>query len=366
MVGTTAIFVALGGLRPYAHQNIEMAADWCRGGQVVVLGDRAGLKGLPSGIDAIHIETLVPKRRRETLQGQLRARGTNTRWRNGYWLSILMRFEALRRFGEASPETGSMFHIENDVATFLSDSVVSEISKTSKHGVRVPFLDAEQGCAGILWAQDGRSLSETCAYVVESVASGAEKSDMFALGTLGRRGIIGQLPVRFEDPEVIVGAEPQSSSVDERAPHVVFDSVVVGQYLLGSDPRNSQGISIPGYRYVKGGFDPGQLANWRIEDCADGQARVVADDLGGPVAFAALHIHAKRTIPAVVRESSEWSRILDWANQRTRPHLDVYISKIVFWKLFVRLSPVKQWLIGQLKRSKQPNNQAKTTACSDW
>ena len=184
---------------------------------------------------------------------------------------------------------------------------------------------------------------------------------MFALGTLGRRGVIGQLPARFKDPEITVGGGPQSFRSNEAIPHLVFDSVVIGQYLFGSDPRNSQGISVPGYRYVKGGFDPGHLTNWRIEDCGDGRARVVADDSGGSVAFAALHIHAKRTIPAVVQESSEWSRILDWANQRTRPQLNVHISKMVFWKIFVWLSPAKQWLGEKVRQNRQPKSQTRTS-----
>lgn len=330
MESPAVVFVLLGAVKPYVLQNIHLALQWSAAPNVIVISDHSTIRGLPKGVRLVHLSNLVSSQRKATLVKQLAATGANVRWRHGYWVSILMRFEAISSLCLQIPESHPVIHVENDVATFFSEEVLKPYLTSSDNCVYVPPVDVDHACPGVMIATSPVAMRIACDYVVDSVAKGKERSDMYALGTLRKGGQVKSLPTR--------GSE---TSAHKTLP-VVFDSVVVGQYLLGSDPRNSQGISVPGYRYVKGGFDPGHLTSWHVEQCVDGVPRVAAVDEGRPVQFASLHIHAKRVIPEVSPDDSEWQKILSWANTEIRPELQIALRKVLAYKATQAMRSVKR------------------------
>ena len=323
------VFVVIGVVKPYVLQNIRFALQWSAARDVIVISDHSTIRSLPNGVRLIHISDLVSSQRKAMLVEQLAATGTNVRWRHGYWVSILMRFEAISSLCRQIPESQPVIHVENDVATFFSREVLEPYLASAEDCVYIPPVDNEHACPGVMVATSPGAMRVACDYVVESVANGSERSDMYALGTLMTRGQVKSLPTR--------GGETSTSTT----PQVVFDSVVVGQYLFGSDPRNSQGVSVPGYRYVKGEFDPGHLTNWHVQLGADGVQRIAAIDEGTTVSFASLHVHAKRVIPEVCADDTEWQRVLSWANAETRPELRISILKVLGYKATQFLRSVK-------------------------
>lgn len=325
----TAVFVSLGRAKPYLFQNLDFSARWAGRDNVVVITDSTDRRLSAKG-RILKLEHLVSKKRKWEITEALAACGVNTKWRNGYWVSILLRFEALKAFAESLDGSTPVIHIENDVATFLSSEVLEEVFARAAEDLLVPPVDREHSCPGIMIAKTPEALAKACEYVVESVSHGRESSDMYALGSLASQGIVGDLPTR--------GFNLRGD--DE--PPIVFDSVIVGQYLFGSDSRNSQGVSVPGYRYVKAGFDPGRLEDWSLVRGSDGVERVSAVDCGTRVQFASLHIHAKRLIPDPEFSPTDWDEILSWANVDVRPRLGINVTAVLYSKLYERLAPIKR------------------------
>lgn len=325
----TAVFVSLGRAKPYLFQNLDFAARWAGRDNVVIITDSSDRRLSTKG-RVVKLEHLVSTKRKREISEALAACGVNTRWRGGYWVSILLRFEALKAFAGTLDASTPVIHIENDVATFLSSEVLEDVFSRAAEGLLVPPVDREHSCPGIMIAKTPEALAEACEYVVDSVSHGRESSDMYALGSLASQGIVGDLPTRGFN----TGGEDASP--------IVFDSVIVGQYLFGSDPRNSQGISVPGYRYVKAGFDPGRLEGWSLVQGSDGVKRVSAVDCGTRVQFASLHIHAKRLIPDPQYLQMDWDEILSWANVDVRPRLGINVTAVLYSKLYDRLAPIKR------------------------
>jgi hypothetical protein len=325
------VFVALGSVKSYFVQNLEFAARWVGAQNVVVISDVKSLR-LSNVGQVVPVGQLVNRERKKELTQQLKARGVNTRWRGGYWVSILMRFEAIRAYADTLDPLTSLIHVENDVATFLSEESLQALHDFSGEQVLVPPLDMDHSCPGIVFAKTAPAMSKVCSYVVQSVGDGSEPSDMHALGTLRKSGSIGCLPTRAS----------AVLKVDDTS--LVFDSVVVGQYLFGSDPRNSQGVAVPGYRYVRGNFDPGLLRDWRLTVGQDGVQRVSASDEGQMVEFASLHIHAKRSIPDPETNPEAWNQVLSWANGLERPRLEIRLRSVIFSKFYEWASPKRRRL----------------------
>lgn len=288
------------------------------------------------------MQDLVPDQVQRALKTRLKANGVNVRWRRGYWLSILMRFEALRAFAASLPSGEPVVHIENDVATFLSDETLNPYLSACGEKVLIPFVDSEHACPGIMIAQSAATMAKVCEYVVESVADAVERSDMYALGSLHSVGMVDKLPTRANAIRQDGGLG--SGVAGTPTGNVVFDSVVVGQYLFGSDPRNSQGVMVPGYRYVLDGFDPADLRGWKIIESSDRVNRVAALDGEQLVEFASLHVHAKRVIPDLELDPNGWIEVLSWANAQSRPRLTFKLTSVVYLMLFERISPMKRKL----------------------
>lgn len=329
MIPVTAVFVSLGRAKPYLFQNLDFAARWAGRDNVVIITDSSDRRLSAKG-RVVKLEHLVSKKRKREITEALAACGVNTRWRGGYWVSILLRFEALKAFAETLETSMPVIHIENDVATFLSPGVLEDVFARAAEDLLVPPVDGEHSCPGIMIAKTPEALAEACEYVVESVSHGRESSDMYALGSLASQGIVGNLPTRGFN----AGGEDASP--------IVFDSVIVGQYLFGSDPRNSQGVSVPGYRYVKADFDPGRLEGWSLMLGNDGVHRVSAVDNGTRIQFASLHIHAKRLIPDPEHSPTDWDEILSWANVNVRPRMGINLTAVLYSMLYERLAPIKR------------------------
>lgn len=337
MTASEAVFILLGKAKPYALANIELATRSGAFDRVTVITDRPRHPQIRA-VHFISANELISPDEHKDLEGKLTDLGVNIRWRNGYWIAVLTRFALLAAHCRNLDAKTAVVHFENDVASYLTRETLASLIGKAPSSVLAPFLDDSEVCPGIMYSDTPEPMARACQLVVDWVSNGRERSDMTALASMERLQLVNRLPIRADQGgghfTILVGTELGMAQV-------TFDSLTVGQYLFGSDPRNSQGIRIPGFRYKRWIFDPGILTDWQIVDCDDGARRISARDEGVLIVFAELHVHAKMVLPDL-RNTDAWDLLLAAANGTARSRVDFVWRDILYQLAFERLSPIKQ------------------------
>jgi hypothetical protein len=320
----------------YAEQNHQLNPQFA----TVLIADAKAVSPR-TGITVVPFDSLVSPAELQELTLALVASDIDPHWRKGYWLRIYGRFLALRNYCNQSgldPHT-PVIHLESDMASFITEQLLTEILHESDALNRMAFIDTETACPGVIVSRNAAAMAALCAAVLTDVHAGRNRSDMQSLAMADSHLLrpLATLPeqsmrtmqVRTADAEGVLGQEQPAA--------LIFDAAAVGQYLFGIDPRNQQGILMPGYRETRGGLDPGYWQNWSLALCEDGVTRVTAKAGDQLLVLANLHIHAKIIIPRPEIGNEYWNTQLGIANGLigARPQFvaDSTLSRLIFRNL---------------------------------
>lgn len=314
----TVVFVVLGRSRDYMRSNIALCRSYLGAKtEIVSISDEYDKRLDSYAIRQLNAREIWPTRDRRSLSLQLEQSGRNSRWRENYWTNVIGRFVVLSRFAGHQKGDVPLIHVENDVALFAS----SEILNGARGDSRALALGVDESnvCPGLLLTEDADTMREVCDFVVKSTLDGSASSDMAALSQLRSQGTISLFPSEAEPSDHSLQTYEGEALVDRR---VIFDTIFLGQYLFGIDPRNERGVRIPGIRLQTGGHDAAALTNWSMQRCSDGLNRVCADSTHGPVVLANLHVHGKLALPSM-DDAVEWSQVFRVANGQEVPKAEI-------------------------------------------
>lgn len=309
------VLAQLGPMPEYARHYAEQAAAMMPGYRTVLLADQRSGRPL-SGVERISLASVVTSAEIADLDRSLMRAGFDLSYRRGYWRKVFLRFLSIRNFLNASPSTGSALHLESDVSSFVTPTIVEQFL-TGCSGAFVPMHDEGSACPSIILGATSRDLADAMDVVVQAIGTRPGQSDMTILGQAANDGLIATLPTRVRDSLQNIDVMPwqaDGSSGPGRQARVIYDAAAVGQFLFGLDPRNNSGVLVPGYRETRGGVDPGTWTDWHLVSCTDGVTRVAVTDGDELAVLALLHVHAKTTVERPAAGSHAWAQCLSIAN----------------------------------------------------
>jgi hypothetical protein len=216
------------------------------------------------------------------------------RFRGGFWLLSLIRLIVLADFVES--EGSSVLHIESDVV-LASDFPLDFFHEISQQVAFVRVSDSE-AIASILFIPSPESARALRLALYHEFDSNRALTDMQFLSNY-----LHSFPERvFELP---------SSLNDDPALDFIFDGSDYGQYLFGTDPRNSRGVKILNFENPNTRINAGELS-YRYEPTRD-----FIDISDGLLSkrLVNLHIHSKN---ARLFEHTTRSKEFDSACKRSR------------------------------------------------
>ena len=193
-------------------------------------------------------------------------------FRGGFWLLSLIRLIVLADFVES--EGCGVLHVESDVV-LASDFPFDFFLKIQQQTAYVRVSNSE-AIASILYIASSESAHKLKVAIYEEFDSDPALTDMKFLSNYSH-----YFPDRvFELP---------SSLKDDPLTEFIFDGSDYGQYLFGTDPRNSRGVKILNFENPNTRILTGEL-KYRFN-----QARDFIDISDGAVSrkLANLHIHSK-------------------------------------------------------------------------
>ena len=274
-VSGVQVLVQLGPMPDYARHYAEQAAALMPGYRTVLIADQRSSKPLV-GVERVSLASVVSSAELAELDRSLARAGFDLSYRRGYWRKVFLRFLAIRNYLVARPSAGPALHLESDVSSFLTPSMVAQFLG-QRTGAFVPMHDQGSACPSIVLGATSDDLAAAMDVVVRTIGTETEQSDMTILGQAVNEGVLGPFPTRARDSvQTIEVTRWQSDGTlgASSAARVIYDAAAVGQYLFGLDPRNNGGVLVPGYRELRGGVDPGTWTDWHLVDCPDGVTRV--------------------------------------------------------------------------------------------
>lgn len=201
-------------------------------------------------------------------------------FRNGYWFLTFERILALKKIHQDLGENASLLHIESDVILFPNFPFDSEL------GQRVKWcsFDRNRDVGSIIFSPSYTETSWLCNKLLEEAREDSEVTDMSAL-----KRVREKFPGRVEVFTDMFSAGPQKGSTG------IFDGAALGQWLCGTDPRTTYGLTV---LHENSEFSPDNLKN--LKQYLDGRL-ILRDEnksfvltKGSEVRpIFSLHIHSK-------------------------------------------------------------------------
>ncbi|HBJ73414.1 MAG TPA: hypothetical protein DDY88_06875 [Actinobacteria bacterium] len=297
----------------YAVQNHQLNPQFA----TVLIADAKAARPR-EGISVVQFDTLVSTAELQELTLALESSNIDPHWRKGYWLRIYGRFLALRNYcNQSGLDPGTpVIHLESDMANFITEQLLDDSLREFNALNLMAFIDADTACPGVILSRTPAAMAMLCSTVLEDVQGGRNRSDMKSLALAGSQLLqpLATLPEQSKHTMQVRTADANGVLSAEQPASLIFDAAAVGQYLFGIDPRNQQGLLVPGYRETRGGLDPGLWQDWSLALCQDGITRVTARAQGRLLVLANLHIHAKIIIPRPEIGSDYWRTQLGIAN----------------------------------------------------
>lgn len=180
----------------------------------------------------------------EQRSGLASSMGRRMSFRDGFWAQTALRLDAL---AQVHQRMGCpVIHLENDVLLhpMLDTARLVQTSRPFAWSALAPDRDI----GAILVAQDARLTAELAASVLRDMSTSREANEMQALAayTLTRPADVELLPTSPSvDPAFFMPQAPrdvrEALSRGAEQWSGVFDAAGIGQYLLGTDPRNRRG-----------------------------------------------------------------------------------------------------------------------------
>lgn len=244
IVEPTVAFVYLGPRLPrYVRKNLEYFRKTFPSQQFCIVVDDINLK---KELNLRNINSfLISEKEKALLERRKNFLTHDLHFRNGFWLNTLNRLFALQILVERN-NLRKVIHIESDVLclpNFPFDKF-NELDIPLAYPLESPDL----GIASTLFIRDSEAINHLCEYGINVLMENPKLTDMKLLGRYAElfRNRVKLLPtfssfnqlnprfMDFERCEEIIESEKYFQGV--------FDSVSIGQFLLGIDPRNNRGV----------------------------------------------------------------------------------------------------------------------------
>lgn len=213
------------------------------------------------------------------------------RFRQGFWQKTWWRFRALLEYQRATEEP--VVHVESDVA-LLETSFLRTLDLQPRP---LAFSLLSQGSASgaLLYSRSSEPLARLVSHLDEHIKSTAYGTDMSGLYSFWRSepSSVCLLPLAEDARSQLLGAHlslevRQQLTSEYGRFQCTFDPAPVGQYLLGTDPRNLRGVIRLGYQSEEH-FQVPSAVNFLWHD---GNLTYAVSEGRSP-RIATLHVHSK-------------------------------------------------------------------------
>jgi hypothetical protein len=212
-------------------------------------------------------------------------------FRSGFWMKTIGRFHAIQNL-MIEENLEKVIHVEGDVLC-LPQFPFEKFEKM-KQGVAYPLEAPDLGIASVLFIQNTKAMNLLIAFTEEEINRNPQTTDMRILGRFAKEyeSEVFLLPTFSLEDQVnsIYSGRSivQSIIANEGKFQGVFDSVSLGQYLFGVDPKNSRGV------VKKFLTNNNHFVNPRkFEFLKSGESIAVANSNGHLSSLFSLHIHSK-------------------------------------------------------------------------
>lgn len=250
--------------------------------EILRMADRTGLAAISVATDELRISV-----DREAF--------LNPAFRRGFWFETARRLYVID-YVQSHKEIGPLLHLESDV--LLMPSLNVEDFLQQPFDLMFGIASSVLGSGAIVFSRcsdAAANLSQGLNQAFLQHQTREEMSALFHLMQTHPKGF-GELPTASNPDSSVFGdgfstARKRSASVQASGFGGFFDVGPVGQFLLGTDPRNSHGWSQYGQDSVFSDFRPSQML-FRVES---GQLIAESRDRGWEPnnRILSLHVHSK-------------------------------------------------------------------------
>jgi hypothetical protein len=212
-------------------------------------------------------------------------------FRSGFWTKTIGRFHAIQNLMKKE-NLEKVIHVEGDVLC-LPQFPFEKFEKM-KQGLAYPLEAPDLGIASVLFIQNLKVMNLLIAFTEEEINRNPKTTDMRILGRFAKEyeSEVFLLPTFSLEDQVnsIYSGRSivQSIIANEGKFQGVFDSVSLGQYLFGVDPKNSRGV-VRKFLANKNHF----VNPRKFEFLKSGESIAVANSNGHLSSLFSLHIHSK-------------------------------------------------------------------------
>lgn len=223
-------------------------------------------------------------RKSEAHQKFLENYSGNLTFRNNYWRHVFERFFWIDNFLHKTDLT-DILYLEYDVLMYYDPKIILDKLSKSHQTIRFVRSEEERAHPATIYFPN-KSQSKLLADFLGGY-KGAD--DMVALKEFADAATVHYLPCL---PECCVerGSPVGFLGEEQKYLDVVFDSLVVGQYVTGVDVRNTGGVKMSGYVQEKAYYKFNDIPfSWK-QDEKDRWFPVF-----GGVRLATIHVHSKAT-----------------------------------------------------------------------
>jgi hypothetical protein len=313
-------FVFIGEKLPnYARASIKLANQTC-GAKVQLIGNSSIAKSIDKKYaELIPIEEFYDK---EQFTDASKRITSDRGFRNGFWIKSVERFFVLDQFAKYTAQE-TIFHAELDQLLFGIDDLITQIDKTFRRGMFIPFHSPTSAVASVVYINDFAALDslintastgDSYNNEMELIAAWARLNPekVFALPTLAS---IAKGSERVVPPHV------EELSLMETLGAV--DAAQMGQWVAGIDPRNVSLETKPETKFVDQEREwlltEKDLIEFEFEVSPD-QKKLHVTNSWGRTRLYNLHLHAK-VHKLLLRPNFSIAKLIDFANQPNKHHL---------------------------------------------
>lgn len=174
-------------------------------------------------------------------------------FRSNFWLTSSARLFALENYMKIA--LNEMVHVESDVI-LARDFPFTKLSQL-REGLAFPLISDFRGVASVVYLRDDKSARTLTSKLISEATKNSQTTEMLSLMEIyqSNPAEIFVLPIGNDEPSFYrnVEASRQQTLIDSF--HFfggIFDGVEIGQFFLGTDPRNRRGRKLINHDLVDG------------------------------------------------------------------------------------------------------------------
>lgn len=170
----------------------------------------------------------------------------DTKFRSGYWQKTLNRLFALFEYHETKPDE-KLLHVESDVI-LLNNFPHKKLLNWNK--LTWTRLSSDADVAAILFTPNFKASNDLAARITKSLIGKPLQSDMSVLSNVYNPESDAIFPIHKDFIHRVIGHNDKTqNAIVESIKHAdffngSFDSLLIGKWLTGTDPRNTYGFTV--------------------------------------------------------------------------------------------------------------------------